>query len=484
MPVVSVVYTGQAQNIVWTAVSGNASATSSTISKSGPDGWDAGGYSLQSVGMGGYIQFQGGETNTYKMMGLNSDPAADNSYCSIDYAIYLAADGNQYIYENCGNPAALGPYATTDVFRVEWTSSNQIVYKKNGVVNYTSTITTFGNLVWRRVACTPTGASFTNIVMSGDDYAQGDCQFSPPAAPITGTTAIVSWVQARPLTSATTLQAATALPPLRRIPDPYLLIGKSKTFAVPSGFSGTVEVLVVGGGGGGGMDMGGGGGGGGVLAKQLCSDIRGSRCPWWSAEAVQARLLPARVVSPAGINTRFPQPKVRTLPLARLTRPWGRLRRIFLQWLQSPGAAGGNGGSGGGASGYSDGNARFRRDRSAWSRRMQAATKEANTTPAAAAELVVLAVAAPHTANGGIGVPSAINGTNLLTLAAAAVVPDTASAAVTAASAAVAAVRLGTTSGGAGINNGASWRRRLHGLLGQYSGRQRRCKHRRRRRWW
>ncbi|MGW8190167.1 hypothetical protein [Sphingomonas hankookensis] len=79
-----------------TFVGGNA------LIKQGSGGWDTGGgYSTEGFRGGAQCGFASGQnTGTDIMAGLNTDPAANNSYESIDYAWYMASDGNAAIYES------------------------------------------------------------------------------------------------------------------------------------------------------------------------------------------------------------------------------------------------------------------------------------------------------------------------------------------------------------------------------------------------
>ena len=184
------VYTGQPQDIAWTNTSAGTTIDGTTITKTGGTNvsWTDGASSLQNVVRGGYIQFRGGDVNSNKMMGLNSDPLANQSYTSIDYAIYLRVGSSLYIYENGTSRGSFGTYTTSDVFRVEWTANDQIVYKKNGTVFFTSTIapsaTLYGDcsLYYN----SPQG-SFTNVVVQGDDNAEVTVNPTPnlPGVPAT-----------------------------------------------------------------------------------------------------------------------------------------------------------------------------------------------------------------------------------------------------------------------------------------------------------
>ena len=95
-------------------------------------GWNAHRYSVESYTGGAYISFQPASTSEF-MIGLNTDPASNNSYDTIDYAWYCLANGTLYSYEN-GTGTNLGvTYDTNTVLSI--TYDNQFVrYFRNGVI--------------------------------------------------------------------------------------------------------------------------------------------------------------------------------------------------------------------------------------------------------------------------------------------------------------------------------------------------------------
>jgi len=170
----SPVYTGEPQDIAWTDANSGTTVNGTTITKTGGANgvWDEGASSLQNVVRGGYIEFRAGETNTHKMMGLNSDPTSNHSYSSIDYAMYPHGSGAMIqVYESGNYRGQFTNYVTGDILRVEWTSNDQIVYKKNGVVFYTSTVAPSG-VLYGDLSLYHSNASFTNVVIQGDDNAE------------------------------------------------------------------------------------------------------------------------------------------------------------------------------------------------------------------------------------------------------------------------------------------------------------------------
>jgi hypothetical protein len=71
------------------------------------------------------------------MIGLNSDPATNNSYETIDFAVF-GSYGHLSVYEN-GTGTSIGPYTDSDILSIEYFGGT-ISYKKNGVTYRTQTI--------------------------------------------------------------------------------------------------------------------------------------------------------------------------------------------------------------------------------------------------------------------------------------------------------------------------------------------------------
>jgi flagellar hook assembly protein FlgD len=134
----------QEVDVVWVDLVG-VTAAGNTISKSAGTGWGNGGAaSGQTISADGWVEFGVVEIDTYRMCGL-SDSNLDAHYTSIDYAVYLY-NGAVYAFENGTNKGSFGAYQSGDRFRVERTGST-VVYKKNGVVFYTSTVASSGTLM-------------------------------------------------------------------------------------------------------------------------------------------------------------------------------------------------------------------------------------------------------------------------------------------------------------------------------------------------
>ncbi|MBS1506481.1 MAG: hypothetical protein JSS79_07545 [Bacteroidetes bacterium] len=156
----------QAPTTQWTNLMGTT-AGGDVITKSGSTtGWDAGAFSVQSIpaNMNGYVQFTTGESTKFKIMGLSSTDI-DAGYTTINYALDVGGDGYLYVYEGGVQKAnKVATYTTSDVFRVERIGTS-IVYKKNGVVLYTSTTPSSGVLYADCSLYNP-GSTINNLTIS------------------------------------------------------------------------------------------------------------------------------------------------------------------------------------------------------------------------------------------------------------------------------------------------------------------------------
>lgn len=154
------------QNIVWTNIVG-ASATGNTLtSSSAANGWGtSGASSTQSISSGdGYMEFTATETNSHRMCGL-SNGDTNQTYQDIDFAVYLAINGEIYIYESGAYVGYYGIYAAGDVFRVS-IENGVVKYRKNGSVFYSSTRTPTYPLLVDSSFFLP-DATITNAIISG-----------------------------------------------------------------------------------------------------------------------------------------------------------------------------------------------------------------------------------------------------------------------------------------------------------------------------
>lgn len=120
-------------------------------------------FSYNSVKPGGYLEFQTVESNEDKTIGLS---AADdgNSRNSIDFGIRIENDRDVHVYENGVSSARLEANAVDlDIYRIEWTSGNQIRYLRNGEVLLVSTVTPVADSMFVDVSINDAGGEFRNV---------------------------------------------------------------------------------------------------------------------------------------------------------------------------------------------------------------------------------------------------------------------------------------------------------------------------------
>ena len=119
-----------------------------SITKTAPAGWGNGGAaSLERFTSDGGVEFVASSAdasaNGRPMCGLSSINL-NASYDTIEYAIFLRNTGSVIelkVYESGIDKGVFGNYQAGDIFRVERIGST-IVYKKNGVIFYTSGLPT------------------------------------------------------------------------------------------------------------------------------------------------------------------------------------------------------------------------------------------------------------------------------------------------------------------------------------------------------
>lgn len=103
---------------------------------SGNWSWNSDAYSVTGYTTNVYASARAGETSSYIMFGLNTDPITNSSYTSIDYAWYPAGNGRLYIYENGAYIGDYGLFYTTTDLRIEY-NGTQVIYYKDGVAQRT-----------------------------------------------------------------------------------------------------------------------------------------------------------------------------------------------------------------------------------------------------------------------------------------------------------------------------------------------------------
>lgn len=133
------------EDVVWTDLVGVA-VTGNDLNKTAGSGWGNSGAASDKTYNGDFgLEFSVSETNTYRMLGL-SDTNVNANYNTIDYGIYPIANGTWRVYENGAYRGSFGTYQSGDIFRIN-RNGTTVTYLKNGVVAYTSTISSTGPLL-------------------------------------------------------------------------------------------------------------------------------------------------------------------------------------------------------------------------------------------------------------------------------------------------------------------------------------------------
>lgn len=137
-PVAGTTVIGAATTVTWTNVVG-ASLVGNVVTKTAADGaWDAGAFSNQSIAAGnGYVEFTPAQADKHVMIGFGDETDAGQNYLELLYAIYLTNAAFIEVHESGAMKLTAVPYVITDVFRIE-IAGGVVVYKKNGVIFYTS----------------------------------------------------------------------------------------------------------------------------------------------------------------------------------------------------------------------------------------------------------------------------------------------------------------------------------------------------------
>ena len=105
-----------------------------TITKSAT-GWNSSAYSTNGYIDNVYVSFKPSQTNSYIMVGLDSNPTQDAGYTNIDYTWYIQPNGALNIFES-GTSIAGFTYAIGDELRIEY-SGGYIKYYQNNMLKRT-----------------------------------------------------------------------------------------------------------------------------------------------------------------------------------------------------------------------------------------------------------------------------------------------------------------------------------------------------------
>ncbi len=120
----------------------NVSFIDNSLTKiSGGSGWNAGAISRQMLHEGdGYVEttIANSETETNRFIGL-SKTSPDAGRDSIEFGIYLLDGSRLWVMESGVTVYNSGTYTSNDVVRVE-VAGTSVLYKKNGITLYTSSV--------------------------------------------------------------------------------------------------------------------------------------------------------------------------------------------------------------------------------------------------------------------------------------------------------------------------------------------------------
>ena len=152
------------------AVASNVQIDANNLTKTSTEAnnWNAGTFSNEVISGRGSVTTTVAETDTARMIGLSAQDDNTN-YSTIDFALYLAANGTLSVYENGVLLIGVGSYQTGDEVSVE-RSGAQISYLRNGVMLYSSDVISTGDL-HVDTSLFSNGATLNNIVIDNGKTA-------------------------------------------------------------------------------------------------------------------------------------------------------------------------------------------------------------------------------------------------------------------------------------------------------------------------
>jgi hypothetical protein len=122
-------------------LTGSMTYDGTTLTKTATAGWNAQGYSTThaiSPTSGGYVDWTANQSNKYIMVGLSSNPSANASYTTLDYAMYMVSNSRIQIRENGGSLGYIDVYTAGDKLSINVDCIGNVTYLKNGNVIYSS----------------------------------------------------------------------------------------------------------------------------------------------------------------------------------------------------------------------------------------------------------------------------------------------------------------------------------------------------------
>jgi hypothetical protein len=117
-------------NVGWTPILVNVSRLGSTFTKTGGTNgaWDVSVYSQEGYNACA-VSWRASQTNADFMVALNSDPATDHNYTSLDFGLQCTSGGALGIYESGVSIGAFGSYTTSDQLSITYDGVTVRYYK-------------------------------------------------------------------------------------------------------------------------------------------------------------------------------------------------------------------------------------------------------------------------------------------------------------------------------------------------------------------
>jgi RHS repeat-associated protein len=177
------------QAIQWTNLL-NVTVSSNSLTNTGGAYWEDRAFSLNSIpaNSNGYIEFNVGTANSDFVIGISSSDGSLNN--SINYGI-LVQGGSLYVVENNNGGSPKGTYVLSDRLRVERRGTT-VVYLKNGIIFYTSSIPSTSSL-YADCNLNTLGSIISNISMGTVHVWDNAVNVAIDGTSLTKTGATIGW---------------------------------------------------------------------------------------------------------------------------------------------------------------------------------------------------------------------------------------------------------------------------------------------------
>lgn len=146
-------------------LSNQMSYAGGVLSRTSSTGWNQQGYSTAygiPAGGEGHLSFTADTNTRIRMIALNTDPATNASYTTLDFAMYLHSNKRIYIYESGSSKGNKTTYLNGDKLEINVDCNGKVTYLKNGTAFYTSLNTASGTL-YLDSSIYQTAANISNI---------------------------------------------------------------------------------------------------------------------------------------------------------------------------------------------------------------------------------------------------------------------------------------------------------------------------------